>query len=545
MTSTLAIILMILMIASLCQDECAATTQIQKYAVFETAFESDRDYGNPFRDASLNVKFKSPSGKESTVEAFWDGGRTWRARFSPDRVGQWSWRTKCSDAANTGLNGQRGGFTCTAYKGSNPVYRRGVVKLSSDRRYFVCADGKPFFWLADTAWNGVLRARPADWDKYLTARREQGFTAIQFICTQWRGLAKDAKGETAYTEGDGFRINPSFFQRMDGKVAAINEHGLVASPVMLWATGQFSPGVSLPEEDAIKLGRYIAARWGAYNVVWILNGDGGYVGENAERWQHIGRGIFGDRHDRLVTMHPGGPNWCADEFREEKWYDFIGYQSGHGDSEDSLWWQVIGPPAQGWLKSPPCPIVDLEPNYEAIQTYHSRTVIEADRVRRALYWSLLVAPTAGVTYGHNGIWPWGEKPEVPLNHSGIAPSWHESVHTEGVVSVGHLKKLFGSIPWWRLRPAQELLAAQPGDKDPLRFVTVAKTDDGTLAMLYMPKGGEIGLRGKVLNRIGSARWFNPRAGVWKAAGIVKDADIRLSAPDDHDWVLILKADGKQ
>ena len=512
--------------------------EISKHMVFEAAMESRREYGNPICDVTVRVHFVAPSGARRTVDAFWDGGRTWRVRFSPDKIGEWRWRSECSDDANAGLHGRQGEFQCTAYKGDNTVYAHGPIKLSADRRHFVRADKVPFFWLADTAWNGVLRAKSDDWDRYLKTRREQGFTAIQFVCTNWRALDKDGHGEVAYTSGESFRINPSFFQRLDAKVAAINEHGLIAVPVILWAQSDIDPGRTLPENDAIRLARYIVARWGAHQVVWILGGDGNYSGDRYERWKHIGRETFKDRHDRLVTMHPS--RWPGEEYRRETWFDFFGYQSGHGDSKENLQWLVTGAPAQDWRKDPPRPIVNLEPNYEEITTYHSKTPIKADRVRRALYWSLLVSPTAGVTYGHNGIWPWSEVREEPLNHAGEAPPWHESMHTEGIVSVEHLKKFFASLPWWRLMPAQELLAEQPGEREPELFVAAAKTDNGDAAVVYMPKGGSVTIRTDSLKRPSVARWFNPRTGELTEAGEITGAKAQFTTPDGNDWVLCIR-----
>ena len=61
------------------------------------------------------------------------------------------------------------------------------------------------------------------------------------------------------------------------------------------------------------------ARWEAYQVAWILNGDGLYHGANASRWQRIGRAVFGHRPHAPVSMHPGGQQWNLAEFRDEAW----------------------------------------------------------------------------------------------------------------------------------------------------------------------------------------------------------------------------------
>ena len=86
--------------------------------------------------------------------------------------------------SDTGLHTHQGGFWCVAYTGDNPLAQHGPLRLSEDRRTLTYADGEPFFWLADTAWNGVLRSKAEDWDRYLQAPSEQAFTAIQFVSTQ-------------------------------------------------------------------------------------------------------------------------------------------------------------------------------------------------------------------------------------------------------------------------------------------------------------------------------------------------------------------------
>jgi len=518
-------------------------TEIPQWTVFEAALESQRDYDNPFWDATPQVRFCAPSGAEQTIDAFWDGGRMWRVRFCPDEVGEWEWASELSDPSDTGLHGRQGAFRCVPYAGDNPLYERGPLQLSENRRYLMHADGTPWFWLADTAWNGVLRSKEKeqgeDWQRYLQVRREQGFTAIQFVSTQWRGCTRDPQGETAFTGTEGIRVNPRFFQRLDPKVAAINEQGLVAAPVLLWALTENDPGQTLAETDAVRLVRYLIARWGAHQVVWILGGDGDYRGKRAERWRRIGNAAFGDRHDRLVTMHPCGQTWVGDEFRGQAWFDFIGYQSGHGDSREHLQWLVAGPPASGWRKDPPLPAINLEPNYETHPSYHSGRRFTDFEVRRAAYWSLLIAPTAGVTFGHNSIWVWSEEPEVPEGHPsiGAVSPWHEGLDTPGVRSMAVMRQFFDALPWWRLRPAPELLTKQPGERDPHRFVAAAKAEDGILAVAYLPEGGKVWLNLEAVDRPTPARWFNPCTGEWADAGTVVEATHTITAPDNGDWVL--------
>ncbi|MBN1580948.1 MAG: DUF4038 domain-containing protein [Anaerolineae bacterium] len=522
---------------------------VAKWTIFEAIIDSDRDYDNPFWDVAVRIELRSPSGKARTVDAFWDGGRAWRVRFSPDETGEWQWMSVCSDRGNVGLHDQGGRFACVPYRGDNPLYSHGPVGVSSNGCHFEYADGTPFFWLADTAWNGVLRAQEADWHRYLRLRREQRFTAIQFVCTHWRGCTRNSFGEVAFEGQDRVVLNPRFFQRMDAKVAAVNAYGLIAAPVLLWALTEADPGQTLSEEAAIRVVKYMVARWGAHQVIWFLGGDGHYDGERAERWKRIGNAVWtgGVQRDRLVTMHPCGQSWIGQEFRGQPWFDFIGYQSGHGSSDDHLRWLVEGPPARCWDEQPLVPVVNLEPNYEDHPSYHIQRKFDDCEVRRAAYWSLLVSPPAGVTFGHNAIWVWPDKSEVPEGHDriGLVMPWRYGLETPGVHSMTVLRQFFGSlswtepVPWNILLPAPDLIIEQPGKNDPALFIAAAKTVDSSFAAIYTPQGGDIRIDLSLLNEPDSARWFDPRSGKWMDA----DVSEQIATPDERDWLLCIGSFG--
>ncbi|HUU15424.1 MAG TPA: DUF5060 domain-containing protein, partial [Terriglobia bacterium] len=157
----------------------ASTVQI--WTRFEAQFTSSAKYENAIQDVQVNVEFTSPSGKKHSVQAFWDGGATWKVRFSPDETGRWSYRSSSSNTDDKGLDNQSGEFTCAPYAGDNPLYRRGAIRVSDDHRYLVHADGTPFLWLSDTAWNGALKSDAESWERYLEDRGGKGFTAIQFV----------------------------------------------------------------------------------------------------------------------------------------------------------------------------------------------------------------------------------------------------------------------------------------------------------------------------------------------------------------------------
>src|SRR5829696_963870 len=88
------------------------SARVPRRGRFEAAFASAVEYAHPLHESALSVTFISPSGVQHSVDGFWDGGPSWRARFKPDELGEWTFSTTCSDTANSGLHGQSGAFVC-------------------------------------------------------------------------------------------------------------------------------------------------------------------------------------------------------------------------------------------------------------------------------------------------------------------------------------------------------------------------------------------------------------------------------------------------
>src|SRR5512146_2122476 len=55
------------------------------------------------------------------------------------------------------------------------------LKVSDNRRFLVHEDGRPFFYLGDTAWELFHRLDREDADRYLEDRARKGFTVIQAV----------------------------------------------------------------------------------------------------------------------------------------------------------------------------------------------------------------------------------------------------------------------------------------------------------------------------------------------------------------------------
>jgi len=233
-------------------------------------------------------------------------------------------------------------------------------------------------------------------------------------------------------------------------------------------------------------------------------------------------------------------HWPWESFRDENWLDFIIYQSGHGDDANTLRWIHSGPPHQHWQDPPPRPFINIEPPYEGHLGYQSRKPHTDYVTRRAIYWSLLNAPTAGVTYGAHGVWSWHTAVgQPPTDHptTGVAKTWREALPFPGSTQMKYLEEFFTSLAWWTLRPDDGLLAEQPGREDPARYISASRSESGDLAVIYLPVGGEVGIVEKILKKGLLAVWFDPRTG--KRTPIQSSAQNLFLAPDQQDWVLLL------
>ena len=117
----------------------------------------------------------------------------------------------------------------TARAAQTPATALPRLKVSDNRRFLVTADGRPFFWLGDTAWELFHRLEPRGGRALpaATARR-CGFTVIQAVAlAEFDGLTTpNAYGDTPLVDNDPTRPNEAYFAHVDWIVPAANALGL-------------------------------------------------------------------------------------------------------------------------------------------------------------------------------------------------------------------------------------------------------------------------------------------------------------------------------
>jgi hypothetical protein len=286
--------------------------------------------------------------------------------------------------------------------------------VSADGRHLVQADGRPFFYLADTAWSLFHRLNREEADIYLRNRAAKGFTVIQAVAlSENDGLrTPNAYGERPLVENDPRRPNEKYFAHVDWVVDRAGELGLTVALLPTWGdkwhSRQNEPGPKVFNDAATArdYARFIGRRYGSRSVIFVLGGDRNVeTAEDLALTRAFAEGLKETAPKTLVTYHPRGPGRSSDALHREPWLDFNMIQSSHtGRGSDNG-----GNVEHDRALEPPKPTLDGEPRYEALTVdFYMRGANPAVRfddsdVRMAAYRALL-AGAAGHTYGNNSIW---------------------------------------------------------------------------------------------------------------------------------------------
>ncbi|HXT12148.1 MAG TPA: DUF4038 domain-containing protein [Candidatus Angelobacter sp.] len=499
---------------------------VGKWGQFEKEFKSSVNYQNPIEQCALKVTFVSPSHETNVVDGFWDGGKTWRVRFSPDQPGRWTYRTACSDPANRRLENQSGEFLCTSPIGQSRFAQHGPIYITRDGHRFQHEDGTPFFWMADVAWNAPRLSTTRDWITYTQTRGGQHFSAVQWAAAP----GTDVKGRSAFSGDAHIAIDPEYFRALDEKIDLMNRAGLLSVIAPLW--GSADAVEDLPEDQAELLIRYMKARWGAYDVAWLLTVNENHVG----RWMRIGQNVFGPGRHAPVIIFQGELASGFDEFRAENWVDAFGFGLGQNMNNDSLKWLVSGPLGHEWLNARARPLINVLPPMENGAEAQGQERITANDVRRIAWWSVLLTPPAGVSYGAQDVATWNTTIQSKL------PTWQLSLFLPGAKQMSHLAELFASADHAHIHPVPRMVMNQPGRISPRRYTALCEDESKDFAVAYVPVDRTVEVNLEALPSAPVIQWLNPRTGKESAAvAVVGTRSCQFPTPDSGDWVLVMKS----
>ena len=108
------------------------------------------------------------------------------------------------------------------------------------------------------------------------------------------------------------------------------------------------------------------------------------------------------------------------------------------------------------------------------------------------------------------------------------------------MQIDYLAGFFRQLEWWKLVPANELLAEQPGKEVPHQFVSLLRSEDNNTLLAYIPEKATAKIYNKA-NATYDAQWFNPVSNQYSKARLVsKEGIIEAASPGENDMVFICR-----
>lgn len=423
-----------------------------------------------------------------------------------------------------------------------------MLRVSDNRRFLVYDDGRPFFYLGDTAWELFHRLNRQEADRYLENRAARGFTVIQAVVLgELDGLnAPNANGDTPFIGGDIDKPNEAYFAHVDYIVGKAASLGLFVGMLPTWGShlGVNWEGAGrryfIDQDNARRYGCFLGRRYGGKPIIWILGGD--RAGEGLEDvWAEMAWGIKdGDGGRGLMTFHPYGGNHSSLWFHDAPWLDFNMVQTGHAVNITD--YVHIG---RDYKLTPPKPCLNGEPSYEyPPDDMPEKRPIDAYQVRLGAYWAVF-AGACGHTYGTHAIWQMYAPSRKPLWD--INTYWYDSLDLPGACQMAHLKALMLSRPFLTRIPDQSLIRSGMGWV--LDHVSVTRDgasgrNDATYLMAYFPRHRRVLLAtARIAGQTLTGWWFNPRDGKAQPLGPLANGNVMEFSPptsgEKDDWVLVL------
>jgi hypothetical protein len=398
------------------------------------------------------------------------------------------------------------------------------LRISPNQRYFIDANGDPFFWLADTAWPLFAQYSQNEAEQYLARRAEQGFNIVKGVLA-WPGGTMFEKGfafpnpngDVPWLNDNPMTPSEAYFDYVEHVVRFAAEHGLILNMLPIW--GYHVNDIKLFDTNsAYAYGYWLGRRFKDFtNVIWALGGD-----RRPDGFEDIYRAMaYGlrDGHERtqLMTFHPNGAASSARYFHNEDWLDFNLLQTW------GFWERIYPAVLSDFARTPIKPIIMDEGAYEDGPEYPQGPITPL-LVRRQAWWSFMGGGFH--TYGHNNSWR-------------VEPGWISALDAPGAAQITQFKAIATSRRWWELSPCPSLIGE--GMSYGKYLNTAMRAQDSNSGILYFSSHCYVLVHTYeiALPRV-RATWVNTVSREQQDAGIFERGVHWFSPPDFwEDAVLML------
>src|SRR4030095_4768829 len=187
---------------------------------------------------------------------------------------------------------------------------QGPIRVSSNGRYFVDAQGKPFYFLADTQWELFRRYSLNEAKLILEDRKDKGFSVVMVMLTGvGNGTGPNLEGQRPWLNDNPTAPDRDYFTNVDAVVKQAEANDIH----LLIGIYHQTYGSRMTAENAKAWAVWVTNRYRDYpNIIWTIypqatESSRPIVSQLAEGIQE------GDGGRHLVSMHPD-PSPAASSF---------------------------------------------------------------------------------------------------------------------------------------------------------------------------------------------------------------------------------------
>lgn len=433
-------------------------------------------------------------------------------------------------------------LTLSAQTLSAPSPNMPRLRVGASGHYFETEDGKPFFWLGDSAFflaKGSAATKNLI-EAYFRDRKAKGFTIIRLDAIHDdnepnsygdRPLVEET-GRPALTPGSDFgdAAEWDYWDNLDWIIDAAARHGLYLE-LQAFFVGHRGEGYNwLKISNAFRLGEFLGDRYKTHpHIVWNLGGDKDPQNETEIKiWREVARGLAVAYNDGgapdyakyLAGYHPLGSSSSSKWFHDEVWLDYNCFQTNNVKNVGLTHSMTLS----DYRRETPKPVVLEEGWYE---DNPNKGLAEPISLRREAY----------QTYLGGGHYNFGNARVKAFDNSSAT-----YLNSTGAKEVAIAARILRSVEWWKLTPDQSLIVNEDGQTGHTTS-PAAITNDRRRIVLYFATNDSIEIDMNRLREGGAvkASWVRPTDRSEVSIGYFSNKNSKAFRPPAgwEDAVLIL------
>jgi hypothetical protein len=277
---------------------------VERWGTYELTAKGQVE-GNPFVDVEFTAVFTQWE-KQITAAGFYDGDGTYKVRFMPPTVGEWTYTTRSNHPT---LDGKSGKLTV----GDPLPGNHGPVRVRNTF-HFAYTDGTQHVSVGTTCYGWVHLGDKIE-GQTLASLKTAPFNKVRMcVLPKWYAYNRAEPPRYPFVgkppkEWDYTRFDPTFFRHVEKRVADLRDMGIEADIILFHPYDGGHWGFDrMPAAVDNRYLKYVVARLAAYrNVWWSLANEFDFLKEKSDAdWERYLKIVHeADPYQHLLSIHNG------------------------------------------------------------------------------------------------------------------------------------------------------------------------------------------------------------------------------------------------